>query len=72
MDIVTLSPRQTLCLQWVAAGKTSWETGRIMGIAERTVNFHVQAACTRLGVTRRSAAVAAAQAQGWLKTPLQR
>lgn len=69
MDTVLLSPRQTLCLQWAAAGKTSWETARIVGITERTVNFHLQAACARLGVNRRSAAVATAQARGWLAVP---
>lgn len=69
MNTDRLSPRQILCLQLVAAGKTSWETARIVGITERTVNFHLQAACVRLGVTRRCAAVAAAQARGWLPLP---
>jgi LuxR family transcriptional regulator of spore coat protein len=62
-----LSPRELSCLEWVAAGKTSWETSRILGISERTINFHVRNACGKLGVNRRSAAVAKAMRGGLLK-----
>jgi DNA-binding CsgD family transcriptional regulator len=62
-----LSDRELSCLQWVAAGKTSWETSRILGLSERTINFHVRNACGKLGVNRRSAAVATALRGGLLK-----
>ena len=52
-----LTERERTCLQWVAVGKTSWETGRIIGVAERTVNFHIQNACRKLGVHGRQAAL---------------
>lgn len=54
---VTLTSRQRDCLRWVRAGKTSWEIGQIMNISERTVIFHLEAACKRLGVHTRHQAV---------------
>lgn len=54
---VALTPRQSECLQWVRAGKSSWEIGEIIGITERTVNFHIEEACRRLNVQTRQQAV---------------
>ncbi len=62
-----LSDRQAACLRWSAAGKTSWETARILGVSESTVNFHLRNACTRLGVRGRRAAVVAALRLGLLE-----
>lgn len=50
----------------VGAGKTSWETARILGIAARTVDFHLANACAKLGVANRRAAVARAVQCGLL------
>lgn len=61
-----LTERELTCLQWVALGKTSWETGRIIGVAERTVNFHIQNACRKLGVHGRQAAITHAMRTGLL------
>lgn len=61
---VCLTPRQRECLQWVRAGKSSWEIGEIVGIAERTVNFHIEEACRRLNVQTRQQAVIEAVIQG--------
>lgn len=61
-----LTQRELTCLQWVAIGKTSWETGRILGLAERTINFHIQNACRKLGVHGRQAAITAALRTGLL------
>nr|WP_313624609.1 helix-turn-helix domain-containing protein [Achromobacter sp.] len=61
-----LSDRQAACLHWSAAGKTSWETSRILGVSESTVNFHLRNACCRLGVRGRRAAVVAALRLGLL------
>jgi len=61
-----LTERELTCLQWVAIGKTSWETGRIMGLAERTINFHIQNACRKLGVHGRQAAITMALQTGQL------
>jgi DNA-binding CsgD family transcriptional regulator len=38
-------------LAWSARGKTAWEVSRIIGVSERTVNFHVQAAMSTLGAS---------------------
>jgi DNA-binding CsgD family transcriptional regulator len=59
-----LTPRQRECLQWVRAGKSSWEIGEIVGISERTVNFHIEEACRRLNVQTRQQAVIEAVIRG--------
>jgi LuxR family quorum sensing-dependent transcriptional regulator len=61
---VHLTARQRECLQWVRAGKSSWEIGEIIGIAERTVNFHIEEACRRLNVQTRHQAAIEAIVQG--------
>lgn len=45
---VTLSPRERECFQWAAAGKTAWETGRILSIAEGSVAKIMLAATQKL------------------------
>ncbi len=50
-----LSPREREVLQWCAQGKTSWEIALILGITERTVNFHIYQAADKLGTRGRSA-----------------
>jgi DNA-binding CsgD family transcriptional regulator len=61
-----LSEREATCLQWAALGKTSRETAIILGVSERTVNFHVQNACRKLRARNRRAAVATALTCGLL------
>jgi len=63
-----LTDRERECLLWAAEGKTSWETAHILGISERTVNFHLQNVAAKLNVTSRQQAIARAVAQG-LITP---
>ena len=43
-----------------AAGKTAWEVGTILGISERTVRFHLNAAREKLQCTTTTQAVARA------------
>ncbi|WP_283811132.1 LuxR family transcriptional regulator [Bradyrhizobium sp. SUTN9-2] len=57
---VALSNREISCVRWVAEGKSSWEIGRILGISENTVNFHVKTSMRKLGATSRIQAVAIA------------
>ena len=54
---VVLSKRERECLQWVAAGKSSWDIGVILNITERTVNFHVRNALLKLDANTRTLAV---------------
>jgi len=63
-----LGAREVEALTWVARGKTSAEIARILGIAKRTVDFHVDNARNKLGVVTRSQAVAKA-ASGQLISP---
>ncbi|MBO1113660.1 helix-turn-helix domain-containing protein [Bordetella petrii] len=66
MPAKPLSNRERDCLHWSALGKTSWEISVILGVSERTVNFHIGNACSKLGVYNRRAAVAVALSQGLL------
>lgn len=61
---ITLTPREHECLSWVALGKSSWEIGQVLGIAEATVNFHLGNAATKLEVRGRTCAVARAIRRG--------
>ncbi len=57
MDMLALSGREKDCLSWVAQEKSSWEISRLIGVSERTVNFHVENAKRKLGVYSRQHAV---------------
>ncbi|RZJ10228.1 MAG: LuxR family transcriptional regulator [Acidovorax sp.] len=59
-----LTRRECECLQWAAAGKTSWEIGLVLSIAERTVNFHLNNAMAKLGCHSRQHAIVKALMQG--------
>lgn len=61
-----LSAREQECLRWASAGKTGGETAQILGVSERTVNFHLGNAFAKLNVNNKQAAVAQAILQGLL------
>ena len=61
-----LTAREMACLQWIKEGKTSWETGRILGISESTVNFHVASFNRKLDAPNRHQAVIKALKLGLL------
>jgi DNA-binding NarL/FixJ family response regulator len=52
-----LSEREREVLRWTAAGKTSSETGTILGISARTVNFHVTSILLKLNAVNKTQAV---------------
>ncbi len=58
-----MSARELDCLRWTAAGKTAWEASRILGISERTVRFHLNAAREKLNCATTTQAVAKAVAR---------
>lgn len=68
IDNAVLSPRQTECLRWASLGKTSKETALILGVSERTVNFHLYGAFGKLRVNSKHAAVAKAVKYGLLNS----
>ena len=59
-----VSPREMECLLSVAAGLTTKEVARDLGVAPGTVSKRLLALTTKLGVTRRAALVAKAFAMG--------
>jgi DNA-binding CsgD family transcriptional regulator len=59
---VTLTERERECLRWAAEGKTAWEIGTILGIAERTAVFHFNNVTTKLGASNKAQAIARAVA----------
>ena len=60
---IIVSAREIDCLRWMAAGKTAWEASAILGISERTVRFHLNAAREKLQCTTTTQAVAKAVSQ---------
>lgn len=57
---VHLTERERECLRWTAGGKTGWEIGKMLGISERTVVFHLENAARKFGVYGRRQAAARA------------
>jgi DNA-binding NarL/FixJ family response regulator len=58
---VTLNDREIEVLTWVARGKTSTEVSELLGLAKRTVDFHLDNARVKLSAaTRTEAAIKAA------------
>ena len=54
---VELSERERDVLRWTAAGKTSSETGLILGISARTVNYHMTSILLKLNAVNKTQAV---------------
>jgi DNA-binding CsgD family transcriptional regulator len=57
---VTLTAREMDCLKWASEGKTSWETGEILGIRSTTVEFYIEQARVKLNAMNKVQAVAKA------------
>lgn len=64
VPVVALSAREVEVLRWMADGKTSGEAAIILGLSERTVNFHVANALLKLSVANKTAAVVKAALLG--------
>ena len=60
IDDAPLTLRETQCLAWAARGKTMADTAQILGIAKRTVEFHLDNARAKLDALTVSHAVAEA------------
>ncbi len=59
-----LTTREQECLRWAADGKTSWEISQLLGISERTVNFHLNNSMIKMDVCNRQHAIARAILRG--------
>lgn len=63
---VHLSDRERSVLRWTAEGKTSREISDILGIAERTVNFHITSVMNKFNCANKTAATVRAAMLGLL------
>ncbi|MEJ2696218.1 MAG: helix-turn-helix transcriptional regulator [Candidatus Sulfobium sp.] len=54
---VRLSGRELEVLNLLKLGKTSWDVSKILGISERTVNYHIGNAMRKLDAINRIQAV---------------
>lgn len=63
---IRLTDREAAVLRWTADGKTSGEIPEILGISERTVNFHINNAVEKLGTANKLAAAVRAAVLGML------
>lgn len=61
-----LTQREAEAVLWIAQGKTSWEAGRILGVAEATINAHASHASEKLHASNRAHLVARAFVHGIL------
>jgi LuxR family quorum-sensing system transcriptional regulator CciR len=64
-----LSPRQLDCLTRIAAGETSAEIAKALGISKRTVDHYIVLLCAKLGVRTRAQAVGVAISQRIIAPP---
>lgn len=65
-DLPKMTKRELDVLSWTAQGKTAWEVSVILGMSEKTVNFHLGNAMRKLGVTSKHQAVLKCVAAGLL------
>jgi DNA-binding CsgD family transcriptional regulator len=63
-DLPRPSARELECLRWTMEGKTAWEVGRILGIAEHTVVRHLSNATRKLDCVNKHQAVLKALRRG--------
>lgn len=68
-DAPALTARELDSLQWLAAGKTAWEIGRILSISEAGANFHIGNLRRKFRVNRRSDVVLKAIRLGLIEMP---
>lgn len=65
-EVPCLSRREEECVVLMAQGKTDWEIGVILGLAEETVTKYLKTARARFGVSRRTQLAIAAVCHGTL------
>lgn len=57
-EAVHLTPRERDALAFVAAGKTDWEIGVVLGVSQSTARFHIDNARKKFDAVNRTHAVA--------------
>ncbi|WP_328284222.1 helix-turn-helix transcriptional regulator [Pseudoalteromonas sp. SMS1] len=56
-ETVKITKRERDCILWASEGKTSWEISQILGISERTVNFHLSNCIEKTNSANRQQAI---------------
>ncbi|KZN40340.1 hypothetical protein N474_08875 [Pseudoalteromonas luteoviolacea CPMOR-2] len=56
-DKIKITKRERDCILWASEGKTSWEISQILGISERTVNFHLSNCIEKTNSANRQQAI---------------
>ncbi|MEJ6003040.1 helix-turn-helix transcriptional regulator [Paucibacter soli] len=56
-EMPSLTARELECLKWTMEGKSAWAVGQILAISSSAVNFHIQNAMRKLGVSSKHSAV---------------
>ncbi|KZN60401.1 helix-turn-helix transcriptional regulator [Pseudoalteromonas luteoviolacea] len=54
---INITKRERDCILWASEGKTSWEISQILGISERTVNFHLSNCIVKTNSANRQQAI---------------
>lgn len=62
-----LSKRESECIKWIAEGKTTWEIGVILGIAEDTARQYLRSAAQKLDTRTRAHLVSRAHRMNLLQ-----
>ncbi|WP_256578203.1 MULTISPECIES: helix-turn-helix transcriptional regulator [unclassified Pseudomonas] len=65
---VRLSTRELEIVRLCALGKTAWEIGQILNVAERTVNYHIKNLIVKFNACNKVSAVIAATRAGFIPT----
>lgn len=65
--ITDLTEREAECLTWAAGGKSDWEIGQILCISSKTVNYHIENAKRKFGVSTRVQAIVSALRHGYIR-----
>ncbi len=66
-DEAGVTSREAECLLWTARGKSAWETAIVLGVSERTVNFHIENARRKLNAQTKTQAVVQAIMQNLIR-----
>ncbi|RVU46008.1 helix-turn-helix transcriptional regulator [Rubrivivax rivuli] len=66
VELPVLTARELEILRWTSGGKSAEVIGNILGLNRGTINFHLQSASKKLGVSGKHAAVAKAIQLGLL------
>jgi DNA-binding CsgD family transcriptional regulator len=62
-----LTEKEIACVEWLIAGKSDWEIGEIINIAESTVHYRIERAKKKLGVKTRAQLTALAVLHGYVR-----